>query len=82
MLQNQTEVARDSRDSTLFYTSSTRSSKTLVEKLVESRGGRVLFTPKFHPEFQPVECVYRDVSKEIRRKNVPGVSAGMNKILR
>ena len=50
--------------------------KPLVVKLVEAKGGRVLFTPKFHAELAPIECVYRDVSKTVRQSNVAGISAG------
>jgi hypothetical protein len=53
------------------------STKTLLEKLVQSLGDVLLQPPPFHPEFQAIECVYRDVAKEVRRTNVPGVSRGI-----
>jgi hypothetical protein len=52
------------------------STKTLVEKVVESLGALVLWTPRFHPEFQLIECCYRDIARQIRKTNVPRVSAG------
>ena len=53
----------------------------MIVTLVESLGGMVLFTPKFHPELAPVESCYRDVSKTVRTANVVGTSAGENDIL-
>ena len=53
------------------------SSKPLVVELIESRGGKIFFTPKFHAELAPAECCYRDVSKVIQEKNIQGVSAGI-----
>ena len=53
------------------------SKKTLLEKLVESLGDWLLQPPPFHPEFQAIECCYRDVAKEVWRTNVPGVSRGI-----
>jgi transposase len=72
----QTDILTDATTLFTWILISTRSSKTLVEKLVESRGGLVLWTPKFHPEFAPIECVYRDVAREIRLTNIAGISAG------
>ena len=55
-------------------------------------GGRVVFLPKFHPELNPIECVYRykmqnnlskmilffsrDESKYVRDRNQVGTSQG------
>ena len=33
--------------------------KTLLEERMEALGARVVFLPPFHPEFNPIECVYR-----------------------
>ena len=33
--------------------------KTLLEERMEAPGARVVFLPPFHPEFNPIECVYR-----------------------
>ena len=60
----------------MMMTIYSRSSKTLLEKLIAERGDKLLVTPKFHPEFAAIEAVYRDVSKEVRRTNTPGVSKG------
>jgi len=49
--------------------------KPRVVKVVEEHGGKVMFTPKFHPELAPIECVYRDISRVVQEKNVAGVSA-------
>ena len=35
------------------------SSKTLLEEELEKRGAKCIFTPKFHPELNPVELCYR-----------------------
>ena len=34
-------------------------SKTILEEEMEKLGARVIFTPKFHPELNPVESCYR-----------------------
>ena len=36
-----------------------QSSQTLLEERLALKGARLLFLPKFHPEFNPIECVYR-----------------------
>ena len=36
-----------------------KSGKTLLEEEMAEMGARVKFLPKFHPEFAPIECVYR-----------------------
>ena len=36
-----------------------QSSRTLLEEKMTEMGARVIFLPKFHPEFAPVECNYR-----------------------
>ena len=33
--------------------------QTLLEERMAEMGARVIFLPKFHPEFNPFECVYR-----------------------
>ena len=35
------------------------SAKTILEEQLEKRGAKCIFTPKFHPELNPVECCYR-----------------------
>ena len=35
------------------------SSKTILEEELEKRGAKCIFTPKFHPELNPVELCYR-----------------------
>ena len=34
-------------------------SHTLLEERMAEKGARVVLLPKFHPEFNPIECVYR-----------------------
>ena len=34
-------------------------SKSILEEELEKLGARVIFTPKFHPELNPVESCYR-----------------------
>ena len=34
-------------------------SSTLLEERMAEMGARVVLLPKFHPEFNPIECVYR-----------------------
>ena len=34
-------------------------SRTLLEEVMAEMGARVVWLPKFHPEFAPIECVYR-----------------------
>ena len=36
-----------------------KSSQTLLEERLALKGARLIFLPKFHPEFAPIECVYR-----------------------
>ena len=36
-----------------------QSSMTLLEERLALKGARLVFLPKFHPEFNPIECVYR-----------------------
>ena len=36
-----------------------QSGKTLLEEVMAEMGARVIFLPKFHPEFAPIECNYR-----------------------
>ena len=36
-----------------------RSSSTLLEERMAEMGARLVLLPKFHPEFNPIECVYR-----------------------
>ena len=36
-----------------------KSSKTMLEEVMAEMGARVVWLPKFHPEFAPIECVYR-----------------------
>ena len=36
-----------------------KAGKTLLEERMEALGARVVFLPPFHPEFNPIECVYR-----------------------
>ena len=35
------------------------SSKTLLEEELEKLGALCIFTPKFHPELNPIESCYR-----------------------
>ena len=69
-----------------------QSSQTLLEERLALKGARLVFLPKFHPEFNPIECVYRyissilvidmtlifsrDVSRFCRDRNIVGTSAG------
>ena len=39
-----------------------QSSQTLLEERLALKGARLMFLPKFHPEFNPIECVYRYIS--------------------
>ena len=39
-----------------------QSSQTLLEERLALKGARLVFLPKFHPEFNPIECVYRYIS--------------------
>ena len=36
-----------------------QSSQTLLEERLALKGARLVFLPKFHPEFNPIECIYR-----------------------
>ena len=36
-----------------------QSGKTLLEEVMAEMGARVVWLPKFHPEFAPIEYVYR-----------------------
>ena len=36
-----------------------QTSRTLLEEVLAEIGARVVWLPKFHPEFAPIECVYR-----------------------
>ena len=36
-----------------------QSSQTMLEELLIKLGARSLFLPKFHCEFNPIECAYR-----------------------
>ena len=39
-----------------------QSSRTLLEERMAEMGARLVLLPKFHPEFNPVECNYRYIN--------------------
>ena len=50
--------------------------KSLLEKEAEERGDIIVFCVKFHPELNPIESVYRDISKFMRENNRVGTTVG------
>ena len=50
--------------------------KTILEKEAEERGDVIIFSVKFHPEFNPIEACYRDISEYMRENNVVGSTVG------
>ena len=54
-------------------------SKTWIEEIVEAHGGKVEWCAKYHPELNPVESWYRDLSRESRYLNIAGNTKGFKK---
>ena len=54
-----------------------RSSSTLLEERMAEMGARLVLLPKFHPEFNPIECVYRCKNQMKRRKTIWIITPGM-----
>ena len=55
-------------------------SQTLLEERMSEMGARLVLLPKFHPEFNPVECNYRYINhsqlfKSFQLTLCPGTSA-------
>ena len=50
--------------------------KSLLEKEAEARGDHLIRCVKFHPELNPVESCYRNISKYMRANNVIGTTRG------
>ena len=55
-----------------------KESMTLLEERIALKGAKLMFLPRFHPELNPIECVYRFgfLSKRIMVNsltNTPGI---------
>ena len=46
--------------------------KTRVGEMARLAGHRILYTPPYHPELQPIETLWRDVKMRIARKFARG----------
>lgn len=53
-----------------------KAEKSILEKEAEERGDIIIFCVKFHPELNPIESVYRDISKYMRENNKVGTTVG------
>ena len=50
--------------------------KSVLEKEAEERGDQIVFCVKFHPELNPIESVYRNISQYMRQHNKVGTTIG------